>query len=183
MQIINFSKENFFMLMKWVFIPVSVMVVIVGLIALIYKKVSKNTNRTNRMIDFFTSLLAIVVTSLLLVIVVSFAISFIETMRERNLIEANKLIYYLILFIPIIPFSFLVYCIVKFAKTIALGKEDEISTKEEQPQESITQEMQNTTVVQNEQIPQPPIAQPVNNSNEGFVIATDQQKEDEIELL
>ena len=95
MQIINFSKENFFMLMKWVFIPVSVMVVIVGLIALIYKKVSKNTNRTNRMIDFFTSLLAIVVTSLLLVIVVSFAISFIETMRERNLIEANKLIYYL----------------------------------------------------------------------------------------
>lgn len=187
MNIINFNQENFLKLLKWIFIPVAVIIVVVGIISIIYKKVSKNKKNSSRIIDLFTSLLSIVITSLLLVIVINFSLSFIETMKSKGLVEGNEIIYYLILFIPIIPFLFLIYCIVKFAKAIALGHQEEIINDEIK-----NQEQEENQVVSNEEkmdgftIATTPMEEPKNENNSIDKIVENveiNKNEEEIECL
>lgn len=117
---INFSKKEFIGLIGKVFIPILIIVIIVGIILFLYKKNAekKGIKGYNSRINFHASLISIVVTLVLLAITVIFSVNFINVMKSEGLVQTNKIIYYLIILSPVIPFIFLIYLITRLVKYI-----------------------------------------------------------------
>ena len=145
---INFSKEAFVDLIIKMFLPILIIVIIVGIAIHIYsKKAQKNgvANYQNKA-NFHSALISIVITLVLLAVTVCFSVNFINIMKEQNLIEANKIVYYVVLGSPLIPFVFLIYLITRFVKSLSSNqKEEEEETFEDDKKEE-KQENNNTEV-------------------------------------
>lgn len=128
----NFSKKEFIGLIGEVFIPILIIVIIVGIVLGLYKKNAekKGIKGYNNRINFHASLISIVVTLVLLALTVIFSVNFINVMKSEGLVQTNKIIYYLIILSPVIPFIFLIYLITRLVKYIP-DDEDEKETKNE----------------------------------------------------
>ncbi len=130
---LNFSKKEFIELIVKVFLPILIIVIIVGIVLWLYKKNAekKGIKGYNNKINFHASLISIVVTLVLLAITVIFSVNFINVMKSQNLIQTNKIIYYIIILSPVIPFIFLIYLITRLVKTIPGNDELETNKIEE----------------------------------------------------
>ena len=51
-------------------------------------------------------------------------------MKAKNIIEHNKIIYYIIIITPLIPFTYIVYLIINFVKMLSNNEIKEDITKE-----------------------------------------------------
>ena len=107
-------------IMKYVLIPVIVIILIVGICLFLYSRKHKDHEdpHYNFVMDFWSSLIGIIVTGAILAIAVGFSIAMTEKMREYGLVEEKKALYYLLKYFIVIPFIFVVWYIVKFLKTI-----------------------------------------------------------------
>ena len=107
-------------IVKYVLIPVIIVIVIAGLLLFIYSKKHKDhdTPQYNFVMDFWSSLIGIIVTGAILAIAVGFSFAMTEKMQEYGLVEEKKMLYYLLKYFIILPFVFVVCYIVKFLKTI-----------------------------------------------------------------
>lgn len=107
-------------IMQYVLIPIVMVIIVVGVALFIYsKKVEDHESpRYNFVMNFWSSLIGIVITGAILAIAVGFSFAMTEKMREYNLIEEKKMLYYLLKYFIIIPFIFVLWYIVKFLKTI-----------------------------------------------------------------
>jgi len=130
---LNFSKKEFIELIVKVFLPILIIVIIVGIVLWLYKKNAekKGIKGYNNKINFHASLISIVVTLVLLAITVIFSVNLINVMKSQNLIQTNKIIYYIIILSPVIPFIFLIYLITRLVKTIPGNDELETNKIEE----------------------------------------------------
>lgn len=137
----NFSKKEFIGLIGEVFIPILIIVIIVGIVLGLYKKNAekKGIKGYNNRINFHASLISIVVTLVLLALTVIFSVNFINVMKSEGLVQTNKIIYYLIILSPVIPFIFLIYLITRLVKYIP-DDEDEKETKNEENKADIKNE-------------------------------------------
>lgn len=107
-------------IMKYVLVPVIIVILIVGICLFIYSKKHKDHEdpHYNFVMDFCSSLIGIIITGAILAIAVGFSFAMTEKMREYGLVEEKKALYYLLKYFIIIPFIFVVWYIVKFLKTI-----------------------------------------------------------------
>lgn len=108
---------NFGLLLKlgmYIFLPVVVLIFMSRMIILFCTRKIKRTDEEKyyRIINSWTSFVAIIITVALLIVTIVYAYYFIDTLKSRNLISRNRTIYYLVLAFPVIPFSFLIYYIV-----------------------------------------------------------------------
>lgn len=113
---ISFDFGFFMKLVFYILLPI-IMVVIVGLFLIksYSKKVSeKDTIIYHYTMDYCASLLAMIIVGILFAIVSGFAISFTHTMRIKDIISGNEMIYYIFMFLPVIPLIFLLYYLRKF---------------------------------------------------------------------
>lgn len=112
---IYYNFSFLFKLITYILIPVVLIVIATAIILKLYTKKIKETNRDryNYIMNLYPSILAIIIVGILFAIVAGFAISFTNTMRVNNLVNDNKIIYYIIIITPIIPLSFLLYYIRK----------------------------------------------------------------------
>lgn len=117
----------------YVFLPLVIVIFISRVvIAIATRRIKKeDEDRYYTIMNYWTSFVAVIVTLVLLVVTVIYVIYFTNAMKNRGLVESNKIIYYLVFVFPIIPFSFLIYYVIGFFHFSEEEKMEEIQEKEE----------------------------------------------------
>lgn len=154
---VDFKYDFSFLLkmIKFVFLPVLAVVILTAFIIVIYsKKVKKkDIQKYNYLVEFWTTLLAIMVIGALLAVTIGFSISLTESIKMYNLIEGNEIIYYIVLATPLIPLLFLVIYIYRMIIVLinkpAKQRKIDVPEKEIVPEPSVV--VQNNETVQNEE--------------------------------
>lgn len=126
---------NFDLLKKlglYVFVPMLLIIIGSRLILFICTRKIKKQNivKYNNIINYWTNLVAIFIAIVLLGISMVYVVYFINTMKIKNLIEENKLLYSLVIIIPIIPFSFFFYYLLNLIYLIRENKEQDKKEQE-----------------------------------------------------
>lgn len=111
-----YNEENFRVLLFYIILPLTVVLLLFFAGTKIYSalKKDKDINQTNYAINYWTNVLGILVTAILLSVSIGFALSFTQTVRDLNAIEENAFLYYFFMVFPFIPFIFLIVYIRKF---------------------------------------------------------------------
>lgn len=109
---VDFKYDFSFLIkmIKFIFLPVVAIVILTAFIIMIYSKKikQKDIKRYNYLVEFWTTLLAIMVIGALLAVTIGFSISLSESIKLYNLVKGNEVIYYIVLATPLIPLLFLV---------------------------------------------------------------------------
>ena len=119
------------------------------------KKVKqKDIQRYNYLVEFWTTLLAIMVIGALLAVTIGFSISLSESIKLYNLVEGNEVIYYIVLATPLIPLLFLVIYIYRMIIVLINKpkKQRKIEVEEQEiiPEPSVIEK--NTSLVSDDKI-------------------------------
>lgn len=122
----RFDLSLFLDLVKYVFVPVLIIVVVMGIAIFIYSGSikEKDINRYNYVTNFWTCLLANVVIGGLLAITIGFSVSITNSMVVYHLVDDNRTFYYIVMALPLFPLAFLILYIVKFIKVVLSKKKD-----------------------------------------------------------
>lgn len=98
-----------FKMFKFIFLPILALSILVGFIIFIYSRnvKKKDIKKYNYIVDFWTTFIAIWIIGALFAVTVGFSISLTRAMVMYKLVEANQLVYYLILATPLVPLLFL----------------------------------------------------------------------------
>ncbi len=122
----RFDLSLFLDLVKYVFVPVLIIVVVMGIAIFIYSGSikEKDINRYNYVTNFWTCLLANVVIGGLLAITIGFSVSITNSMVVYHLVDENRTFYYIVMALPLFPLAFLILYIVKFIKVVLSKKKD-----------------------------------------------------------
>lgn len=130
-----YSEENLRVLLFYVIIPLLVVLVLFFIGTKIYEhhNKDKDKNRTNFVINYWSNVVGIFVTSILLSISIGFSLAFTENVRELNAIDENAFFYYFFMVFPVVPLLFLIYYIAKFI--INIRKKDKLEKEESESEE------------------------------------------------
>lgn len=111
-----YSEENLKVLLFYVIIPLIAIFIIffIGVKIYEYHNKNKNTNRTNFVINYWSNVIGIIFTSILLSVSIGFSLAFTENIRNLNAIDENEFLYYFFMVFPLFPLIFLIYYICKF---------------------------------------------------------------------
>lgn len=108
---INFKYDFSFLftMIKFVFLPVLAIVIVTAIIIFAYSKKVKQQDikKYNYLVEFWTTLLAILIIGALFAITIGFSMSLSKAIEMYDLVKGNEIIYYLVLVTPIIPLIFL----------------------------------------------------------------------------
>ena len=129
---ISILKSSFMELTIKIFLPILLIILLVEAILFFYLKSAKNRDIPNykEKVNIHFSIISIVITLVLIAITVCFAVNFINIMKAKNIIEHNKIIYYIIIITPLIPFTYILYLIINFVKMLSNNEIKEDITKE-----------------------------------------------------
>ena len=155
---VDFKYDFSFLIkmIKFVFLPVLAIVILTAFIIMIYsKKVKqKDIQRYNYLVEFWTTLLAIMVIGALLAVTIGFSISLSESIKLYNLVEGNEVIYYIVSATPLIPLLFLVIYIYRMIIVLINKpkKQRKIEVEEQEiiPEPSVIEK--NTSLVSDDKI-------------------------------
>lgn len=116
----NIDFDFFLELIKYVFIPILLVVILISIAIFIYSKTikEKDIKRYNYVVNFWTSLAAIVIVGALFAITIGFSRSLINSLIAYKLVESNKSFYYIVMALPLFPFIFLILYVTKFIKVV-----------------------------------------------------------------
>lgn len=139
---VNFKYDFTFLLkmIKFVFLPVLAVVILTAFIIMIYsKKVKeKDVKKYNYLVEFWTTLLAIMVIGALLAVTIGFSISLSRAIEMYNLVKGNEVIYYIVLATPLVPLLFLIIYIYRIIVVLINKPKEE--KKQMVPEEEIVPE-------------------------------------------
>ena len=115
-----YSEENMRVLLIYVIIPLLIILVLFFIGTKIYEHFNKDKdlNRTNFVINYWSNVMGIIFTAILLSVSIGFSLAFTENVRALNAIEENIFFYYFFMVFPLFPLFFLIFYIVKFINNI-----------------------------------------------------------------
>lgn len=115
-----FSFEHLEKVIKYVVIPLLVVLLVFLIFQFIYKIKHRNDmdSEKNYIINYWSQVISIIFCAVVLGVVNGFSIAYIQEVRNYGLIEQNQFFYYFLMFFPIVPFVFLIIFIRKFLKNI-----------------------------------------------------------------
>lgn len=95
----------------YVFLPTFAIILLLRLVLMLsLKKLKQNdSNRYYRVMSYYSGFSAIIFTATLLIVTVFYAKYFCSLIISKGLVDKYKLIYYLVLYLPLIPGLFLIY--------------------------------------------------------------------------
>lgn len=139
---VNFKYDFTFLLkmIKFVFLPILAVVILTAFIIMIYSKKVKERDikKYNYLVEFWTTLLAIMVIGALLAVTIGFSISLSKAIEMYNLVKGNEVIYYIVLATPLVPLLFLIIYIYRII--IVLINKPKEEKKQIVPEEEIVPE-------------------------------------------
>ena len=115
-----YSEENMRVLLFYIIIPLLIILVLFFIGTKIYEHFNKDKdlNRTNFVINYWSNVMGIIFTAILLSVSIGFSLAFTENVRALNAIEENIFFYYFFMVFPLFPLFFLIFYIVKFINNI-----------------------------------------------------------------
>ena len=115
-----YSEENMRVLLFYIIIPLLIILVLFFIGTKIYEHRNKDIdlNRTNFVINYWSDVIGIIFTAILLSVSIGFSLAFTENVRALNAIEENIFFYYFFMVFPLFPLFFLIFYIVKFINNI-----------------------------------------------------------------
>ena len=115
-----YSEENMRVLLFYIIIPLLVILVLFFIGTKIYEhhNKDKDLNSTNYVINYWSNVMGIIFTAILLSVSIGFSLAFTENVRALNAIEENIFFYYFFMVFPLFPLFFLIFYIVKFINNI-----------------------------------------------------------------
>ena len=115
-----YSEENMRVLLFYVIIPLLIILVLFFIGTKIYEHFNKDKdlNRTNFVINYWSNVMGIIFTAILLSVSIGFSLAFTENVRALNAIEENIFFYYFFMVFPVFPLFFLIFYITKFITNI-----------------------------------------------------------------
>lgn len=115
-----YSEGNMRVLLFYVIIPLLIILVLFFIGTKIYehRNKDKDLNRTNFVINYWSNVMGIIFTAILLSVSIGFSLAFTENVRALNAIEENIFFYYFFMVFPLFPLFFLIFYIVKFINNI-----------------------------------------------------------------
>ncbi len=129
-----FSFEHLEKVIKYVVIPLLIVLLIFWIFQFIYKIRHRKDmdSEKNYVINYWSQVISIIFCAVVLGVVNGFSIAYIQEVRNYGLIEQNQFFYYFLMFFPIVPFVFLIVLIRRFLKNIKEYKEEKGSYNEEE---------------------------------------------------
>lgn len=120
MKVIRFDFSFFLELLKYIFIPVVIVVIVTGIAIAIYSSTikEKDIKRYNYVVGFWSCLLAIVIIGALTAITIGFSKSLTDSMVAYDLVANNRMFYNIVKFLPLFPIVFLILYIGKFVRIV-----------------------------------------------------------------
>ena len=111
-----YSEENMRVLLCYVIIPLIIILIIFFIGTKIYEHYNKkkDLNRTNFVINYWSNVMGIIFTSILLSVSIGFSFAFTENVRALDAIDENIFFYYFFMVFPLFPLFFLIFYIAKF---------------------------------------------------------------------
>lgn len=129
-----YSEENMRVLLFYVIIPLLVILVLFFIGTKIYehRNKDKDLNQTNYVINYWSNVMGIIFTAILLSVSIGFSLAFTENVRVLNAIEENIFFYYFYMVFPVFPLFFLIFYITKFITNIRRKEKlDKLETESE----------------------------------------------------
>ena len=125
-----YSEENMRVLLYYVIIPLIVILILFFIGTKIYEhhNKKKDLNRTNFVINYWSNVMGIIFTAILLSVSIGFSLAFTENVRALNAIDENIFFYYFFMVFPVFPLFFLMFYIVKFV--INIKRKEKLDQKE-----------------------------------------------------
>lgn len=111
---VDINFDLFYKLLLYVLLPTIAVIIISRIIvALCTRKIKKtNPSKYYFVLNYWTSLVAMIITIVLIIITYMYSKYFIGTLQDKGLIEKAKPLYYVVRFSPAIPAAFFVYYLV-----------------------------------------------------------------------
>lgn len=111
---VDINFDLFYKLLLYVLLPTIAMIVLSRIIVSLCTRKIKETdpNKYYFILNYWTSLVAMIITIVLIIITYMYSNYFIGTLRDKGLIEKAKPLYYVVRFSPAIPAVFFVYYLV-----------------------------------------------------------------------
>ena len=127
-----YSERNLRVLLFYVIIPLVVILILFFIGTKIYAHYSKNKdqNNVNYAINYWSNVVGIIFTAILLSVSIGFSLAFTANVRNLNAIEENKVFYYFFMVFPAFPLVFLIYYIGKFVTNIR--KKEKLDSEREE---------------------------------------------------
>lgn len=142
---ISILKSSFMELTIKLFVPILLIILVVEAILFLYLKKTKNKDIPNykEKVNIHFSIISIVITLVLIAVTVCFSVNFINIMKAKDIVEQNKILYYVIILTPLIPFIYIVFLIINFSKMLSNveikeDKQKEITENDSSLEELIT---------------------------------------------
>ena len=127
-----YSERNLRVLLFYVIIPLVVILILFFIGTKIYAHYSKNKdqNNVNYAINYWSNVVGIIFTAILLSVSIGFSLAFTANVRDLNAIEENKVFYYFFMVFTAFPLVFLIYYIGKFVTNIS--KKEKLDSEREE---------------------------------------------------
>lgn len=111
---VDINFDLFYKLLLYVLLPTIVVIIISRMIVALCTRKIKETNPSKYyfVLNYWTSLVAMIITIVLIIITYMYSKYFIGTLQDKGLIEKAKPLYYVVRFSPAIPAAFFVYYLV-----------------------------------------------------------------------
>lgn len=125
-----YSEENMRVLLFYVIIPLIVILFLffIGTKVYEHRNKDKDRDRTNYVINYWSNVMGIIFTAILLSVSIGFSLAFTENVRTLNAIEENIFFYYFFMVFPVFPLFFLIFYIAKFI--INIRRKEKLDRKE-----------------------------------------------------
>lgn len=122
----NIYKEVIY----YVLIPIFIVILVFGIAIIVVAqkdRIKEDIERRFRL-NYWSSVVGIIFGALLLTVSLGFSVAFIEKIHAYHLTQSYPWVLVLLYVFPIVPFCFLIYCIVKLIKV--LNNKERITNEE-----------------------------------------------------
>ncbi len=115
-----------------VILPLLITIILFTIFTIVFKvkNMKERPEYTIYVINYWSNILGIIFAAIITGLATGFCLAFNATLRKYGIVASNRLIYYILLVFPLIPFLILIFFISKLLKTLKYRETHDLDKKE-----------------------------------------------------